>query len=85
MTVDQDRVNLHKGLFQDTWPKAMKTIEQIAFAHIDCDWYEPVKFCLNAIADRIAPGGAIVMDDYNDYVGCRTATREFLTCGRNSR
>jgi asparagine synthase (glutamine-hydrolysing) len=78
MTVDQDYISLHKGLFADTWPTAAKTIEQIAFTHIDCDWYEPVKFCLDAIADRTAPGGAIVMDDYNDYGGCRTATREFL-------
>ena len=77
--VDQKRVSLHKGLFEDTWPGVTGEINSIAFAHIDCDWYDPVKFCLNAVADKIAPGGVIVMDDYNDYGGCRTATNEFLS------
>ena len=37
-----------------------------------------MKYCLNAVADKMAIGGTIVMDDYNDYGGCRTATNEFL-------
>jgi asparagine synthase (glutamine-hydrolysing) len=78
IAVDQKRVSLHKGLFQDTWPAASAEIGQIAFGHIDCDWYEPVKYCFDAIAERVSPGGAIVVDDYNDYGGCRTATEELL-------
>lgn len=74
--VDGVMVSLHKGLFEDTWPKA--DIGPIAFAHIDCDWYDPVKFCLEAIADRISPGGIVLLDDYNYYAGARRATNEFL-------
>jgi O-methyltransferase len=74
--VDGRRVRLVKGLFEETWPQ--HPVERVALAHLDCDWYDPVRFCLNAVADRVAPGGVIVLDDYNDYGGCRTATDEFL-------
>lgn len=73
--VDGDRVQLHQGLFEETWDTAGGG--PIAFAHIDCDWYDPVSFCLNAIADRLAPGGLILLDDYNDYAGARQAVDEF--------
>lgn len=73
---DGDRVRLVQGLFDQTWP--MLEIGAIAFAHIDCDWYDPVKFCLNEAAARLSPGGAIVIDDYHDYEGCRIAVDEFI-------
>lgn len=76
LEVDDATVRLHKGLFEDTLPKA--AIARVAFAHIDCDWYDPVAYCLNGIADHIGPHGVIVLDDYHDYGGCRTATDEFL-------
>jgi O-methyltransferase len=76
MQVDGIRVALHKGLFEETWPP--HDVARVALAHLDCDWYDPVKFCLNALAENLAPGGAIVLDDYNDYGGCRTAVDEFL-------
>ncbi len=79
--VDDDRVNLVKGLFEQTWP--LLNIERIAFAHIDCDWYDPVAFALSAIRDRLSPGGVIVVDDYHDYQGCRTAVDEFLLANRD--
>lgn len=71
-------VQLHKGLFSDTWPALRGMITQIALVHIDCDWYDPVAYCLAAVADMVASGGAIIVDDYNDYGGCRTAVLEFL-------
>lgn len=74
--VDGRSVFLHKGLFAETWPRYARP--QVAFAHIDCDWYDPVEFCLNAVLTRLAPGGIIALDDYHDYGGCRAATDEFL-------
>ncbi|WP_366142184.1 TylF/MycF/NovP-related O-methyltransferase [uncultured Tateyamaria sp.] len=69
---------LTKGLFEDTLPQT--NIETICFAHVDfdCDWYDPVKLCLDYIAPRMCTGGVIVIDDYHAYGGCRTATDEFL-------
>jgi O-methyltransferase len=74
--VDHETIYLHKGLFQDTWNEYGGA--SIAFVHIDCDWYEPVKFCLNSIYPHLSIGAHIVIDDYNDYGGCRQATNEFL-------
>jgi asparagine synthase (glutamine-hydrolysing) len=85
LPVDNRRVHLHKGLFSVTWPAVASRISRVSLAHIDCDWYEPVKFCLDAVAPRMSPGGAIILDDYHDYGGCRTATEEFLSSSRQFR
>lgn len=53
-------------------------MQRVAFCHIDCDWYDPVKFCLEQVAPKLAPGGAVLLDDYHDYGGCQQATNEFL-------
>lgn len=76
MTVDGDRISLLKGLFEDTWRPDL--VDNISLVHIDCDWYDPVVFCLDACADKMSPQGIIIIDDYNDYGGCRTAVNEFL-------
>jgi len=69
-----ERVQLHRGLFQDT----LHPTGPVALAHIDCDWYEPVKVCLRRIGEHLSPGGLMVLDDYMDYGGCRTATDRYL-------
>jgi asparagine synthase (glutamine-hydrolysing) len=74
--VDGSKVMLVKGLFEETWPTV--AVGSIALAHIDCDWYDPVKFCLDVCADKLGEGGIVIIDDYNDYGGCRTAVDEFL-------
>jgi O-methyltransferase len=74
--VNGSNVQLHKGLFEETWPKT--DIRQVAFAHIDCDWYDPVKYCLESVAAKLSPGGIILIDDYHDYGGSRVAVDEFV-------
>lgn len=81
MTVDDDRVALVQGLFEETWP--LQPNRPVAFAHIDCDWYDPVHFCLKAVAAQLQPGGSIILDDYHDYGGCRAATDEFLAAQKD--
>jgi O-methyltransferase len=78
---DGAEICLVKGLFEETWPIYLS--KAVAFAHIDCDWYDPVKYCLEVVADKMLPGGAIVLDDYNDYGGCKTATDEFLSAHKD--
>jgi len=75
--VDGRRVTLYKGFFQDT----LHPSTEVAFAHIDCDWYDPVKLCLDRIVPRLSEGAYVVLDDYNDYGGCRRAVDEFLESG----
>jgi O-methyltransferase len=83
VAVDGKRVALIRGLFEESWPTAAP--DRLALVHIDCDWYDPVKYCLAAAADRLAPGGIMVVDDYNDYTGCRTAVDEFISARRDFR
>lgn len=72
--MEKERVNLIKGLVQDT----MEITEPVAFAHVDVDWYDPVKTCLERIFPHLIIGGSIILDDYHDWGGCRKATDEFL-------
>jgi O-methyltransferase len=68
------RVELHRGLFEDT----LQLSEPVALAHVDSDWHDPVTCCLERVGERLSRGGMIVVDDYNDYGGCRTACHEYL-------
>lgn len=68
------RVRLIKGLLQDT----MAVDGPVAFAHVDVDWYDPVKTCLERIWPRVVAGGSVILDDYHDWGGCRKAADEYL-------
>jgi asparagine synthase (glutamine-hydrolysing) len=71
---------LVQGLLEDTL-----TIEgPVAFAHIDVDWYSPVKACLERIVPRLSKGGIIIVDDYMDWSGCRSAVDEHFRDTRRS-
>ena len=67
---------LIKGRFQDTLP--IVNIEHISVLHIDGDWYDSVKACLDHLYDRVSPGGVIQIDDYGHWQGARKAVDEFV-------
>jgi asparagine synthase (glutamine-hydrolysing) len=54
----------------------------VSLARIDVDWYEPVMFSLKRIVPKLSVGGAIVVDDYNDWSGARKAVDEYF-CQRS--
>ena len=62
------------GLFEET----LQTSGPIALAHIDCDWYDSVKVCIDRISPNLAPGGIVIFDDYSSYSGCTRAVDEWL-------
>ena len=66
--------SLHRGLFEDT----LKPSEAVAFAHIDCDWHDPVGLSLERIHPHLSPGALVVIDDYYAYGGARSAVDQFL-------
>jgi predicted O-methyltransferase YrrM len=74
--VDPDALNIHfvKGLYQDT----LHIDRPVAFAHIDCDWYDSVMLCINRIADHLSVGGIMLFDDYHSFEGCRRAVDAWL-------
>lgn len=69
-----NNITLVKGYFEDT----LAISEPVAFAHVDCDWYESVKVCLHQIVPNLAAGGKIVFDDYYEWSGCRRAVDEYF-------
>lgn len=73
-----DRLVVRKGLFQDTLPSAAREIGAIALLHLDGDWYDSTRCCLEHLWDRVAPGGFVQVDDYGHWEGCRRAVDEFL-------
>jgi O-methyltransferase len=74
LEVDGGRIALHRGVFEET----MEIDQPVAVAHLDCDWYEPVRFCLEQVSPRLSEGGYIIVDDYNSYGGCARAVDEHL-------
>lgn len=73
----RDDLTLVKGYFCETLPGYDG---QISLLHLDCDLYESYRICLEALYDRVAPGGIIMFDEYGDehFPGCRKAVDEFF-------
>jgi asparagine synthase (glutamine-hydrolysing) len=74
LNLELDRIKLIKGLFEET----LYIQDLVAFAHIDCDWYDSVKVCIDRITPKMSSGAVIVFDDYNSYSGCKVAVDELL-------
>lgn len=71
------RVRCVKGWVDQPFPRT--EVPPIALLHVDADWYDSVRLCLETHFDRIVPGGFLVLDDYGRWEGCTRATDEFLS------
>lgn len=71
---EQHNIQLIKGYFEDT----LTVNEPVAFAHIDCDWYESVMVCLHQIVPNLSVGGVLIFDDYYEWSGCRRAVDTYF-------
>ncbi|HET6818018.1 MAG TPA: TylF/MycF family methyltransferase [Mycobacteriales bacterium] len=69
-----DRVRFLEGWFKDTLPEA--PIDRVAVLRLDGDMYESTIQALDALYDRLSPGGFVVVDDYA-LAGCREAITDF--------
>ena len=80
MTLEQyglDNVRLVKGWFDQTLPGHAATIGPIAVLRLDNDWYESTLLCLELLYPLVVPGGAVIIDDYHTFIGCRKAVDEY--------
>lgn len=75
LPVDGRRIRLIKGLFDDTLPSGLPG--PIAFAHVDWDWYSPVKLCLEVLHPHLDKGATVFVDDYGHWAGATKAIDEF--------
>lgn len=63
------------GWFAETLPSA--PLERLAVLRIDGDMYESTMTALNALYDRVSPGGYVIIDDYGALPACRLAVEDF--------
>jgi O-methyltransferase len=74
-----DQYLIRKGWFQETFKADLP--KQVALLHCDADWYDSVLLTLETFYDRIPSGGAVVLDDFGWWEGCREAFYDF--CSRH--
>ena len=69
-------VHFLKGWFKDTLNDAPS--QQIALLRMDGDLYESTMDTLQALYDRVSPGGVVIVDDYGALEVCRRALDDFF-------
>ena len=70
-----DGVKFLEGWFADTLPSA--PIEKLALLRIDGDMYASTMDALEALYDKVAPGGFVIVDDYGAVPACAEAVEDF--------
>lgn len=70
-----DAVRFLPGWFKDTLHKA--PIGPLALLRLDGDLYESTMDALEALYDKVVPGGFIIIDDYGALPPCRKAVEDF--------
>ena len=73
--VEANNVHLVEGLFQET----LRIDRPVALAHVDGDWFESVMTCLQRIEPHLTEDGILVIDDYDDWSGCRKAVDQYFS------
>jgi hypothetical protein len=77
--LDDDNVVFLKGWFKNTLPTA--PVEQIALLRMDGDLYESTTNILQALYDKVAENGVIIVDDFA-IDACRSAVMDFFSARR---
>ena len=73
-SLTEDHLHFVKGYYQES----LHINLPVALAHLDCDWYDSVKICLERVVPNLVSGGVIIVDDYDAWSGCRKAVDEFF-------
>jgi Macrocin-O-methyltransferase (TylF) len=62
----RERLRLVKGRVQDALPGYLESNPgtRISLLHLDMDLYEPTKYALDILWDRVLPGGVVVFDEF---------------------
>ena len=77
----EERIEIHRGLFADTFQSLSQRPVAFAFAHIDANLYQSTKEACHFTIPRVSQGGIVVFDDYNGIcdLGARLAIDEYLS------
>jgi len=76
----EERIEVHQGLFADSFPQLATRNPRFAFVHIDANIYQGTLEACQFALPRIVSGGAAVFDDYNGLcdLGARLAIDQYL-------
>lgn len=74
---DPHRIKIVKGWFNETCKEA--AVEKISFLRLDGDLFASTWDAIDALYDKVVPGGFIYVDDYGSFQGCRQAIDMFRT------
>ncbi len=70
-----ENVRFLKGWFKHTLKPA--PIQTLSLLRLDGDLYESTMDALDALYDKVAPGGFIIVDDYGALLPCKQAITDF--------
>lgn len=71
-----EKIYMVPGFIEDT---IQNTPDQISFAFVDFDFYQPIKVALDHLHSRLSRRGIIIVDDYDFFsTGVEKAVTEFL-------
>jgi hypothetical protein len=76
--IDDPRVVLHVGWFQETLPDFVVPQHDRLLLHIDADLYSSAKYVLDSLRGDICPGTIILFDEFYDHMHELRAFSEFL-------
>jgi hypothetical protein len=75
--VPMTNVRLVKGWYVDTVPGLVDHVGAIALLRLDSDFHDATRFTLEQFYEQVVPGGAVIVNDYFAFEGCRRAVDEF--------
>ena len=71
-----NQVKFIPGWFHETLHRA--PVGKLALLRLDGDMYESTYVSLQALYDKVSPGGYIIVDDYGFLESCKQAVHDFL-------
>lgn len=75
----ESRISIHKGFIERLIHEDPALPENVCFAYVDFDFYEPIRVALDFLHGVTSPGSIVIVDDYDYFsTGAKTAVDEFL-------
>ena len=83
--IGDERVNLIKGLFQDSLPPFLESFmpRSPLIVHLDCDLYSSALYCLTQL-DWFLDGGVVIFDEFDNLLHEFAALRDYADSYRRS-
>lgn len=82
--LDESRLRFVVGDVCETLRRPENVPERIALLRLDTDWYESTRAELEILWPKLVTGGAVFVDDYGHWMGCREACDEFFRTAQPS-